>query len=368
MSFESGSISVRAYVDPRRWPEDALERLAAHSAPPLKGLGRDEANGWVGGRHLLDTPVTEENAIWASYLRVTLLKAERKIPPALFKAECMMEELAWMRAEDKTTVDRETRRRIRRMVTERLQPQMPPTLRGIPLVRDPAAGLLYTGALSDAQHDAFVATLRGTLGVEGIPVNFDTLAAQRAQVLVRTWGPASFTPEIEDGDLPASPAEDFLTWLWYASEAEGGLFELKDEGTVGVALDGPLLFALEGERAAQEAVLRKGTPLSSAEARTALLAGVSFRRARLTLGQQSRSWTASFDAAQFVFRGLKLTEPEERIDAASLFQHRIIELGAFFRILGALVERFVRLRDAPETWSALQPKIRQWAKTRKTRA
>ena len=367
MSFESGSIGVRAYFQPKDWPEDALERFARHAAPPLKLLGTHELHGWVGGRHLLDTPIDEDGGRHGGYLRLTLMQAERRVPPALFRAECMMEELAWMRAEGKAFVDRETRRRIRKMVMERLQPTMPPTLRGIPLIHDTNEGLLYTGALSDRQHDALVAGVRGALGVSIIPVTFETLVAAKIRANVKNWNPTSFTPDISDEESGLTPPEDFLTWLWFAIETDGGVFDIPQEGSVGVALDGPLLFTAEGERAAQEAVLRRGAPLSSAEAQTALRGGKKLRRARLTLSAHPRTWSCTFDAGQFVFRGLKVTEPEERVDAVSLFQNRMAELGGFFRVMGGLVARFARLRAHTDEWSKTRAAIHAWTSKRRGR-
>ena len=364
MSFESGSIGVRAYFQPKDWPEDALERFARQAAPPLQQLGTHELHGWVGGRHLLDVPIDEDSGRYGGYLRLTLMQAERRVPPALFRAECMMEELAWMRAEGKAFVDRETRRRIRKMVMDRLQPGMPPTLRGIPMILDENERLLYTGALSDRQHDALVAGVRGALGVSLVPVTFETLVAARIRANVRNWGPVSFTPEGPDAEGGVTPAEDFLTWLWFEIETDGGVFDVPQEGTAGVALDGPLLFTVEGETAAQEAVLRRGAPLSSAEAQTALIGGKKLRRARLTLSAPPRTWTATFDAAQFVFRGLKVTEPEERVDAVSLFQNRMSELGAFYRVMGGLVTRFARQRADADEWPKTRARIHAWTAKR----
>ena len=75
-------------------PKDALERFAAHAAPPLKSVGVESVHGWVGGRHMLDLPITEESAFYGGYLRLVLMKAERKVPTSLLRAECMLEEWA----------------------------------------------------------------------------------------------------------------------------------------------------------------------------------------------------------------------------------------------------------------------------------
>src|SRR5438874_968595 len=101
MSFENASVSYRMYYVEKALPKDAVERFAKRAAPPLKSIGTEAVHGWVGGRHLLDVPITDENARYGGYLRLVLMKAERKVPMSLLRAECMLEEVAHMRAEGK---------------------------------------------------------------------------------------------------------------------------------------------------------------------------------------------------------------------------------------------------------------------------
>ena len=85
----------------RKPPADLLEKFAAHAAPPLKTMSTEPVQGWVGGRHLMDLPITEQNAYFGGHLRLILMKAERKVPTSLLRAECVMEEVAHMQAENK---------------------------------------------------------------------------------------------------------------------------------------------------------------------------------------------------------------------------------------------------------------------------
>ena len=98
MAFESGSITTRVFYVPGGLPHDAVERFAEQAAPPIENLGREGISGWVTSRHLLDRDITPESATLAGYLYLYLMQAERKIPPALLRAECRMEELVEMRA------------------------------------------------------------------------------------------------------------------------------------------------------------------------------------------------------------------------------------------------------------------------------
>jgi hypothetical protein len=340
MSFESGSIAVRMFYVGKGLPKDVVEKFAKHEAPPLKSIGTGAAQGWVGGRHLIDVPITEENAYYGGYLRVALVKAERKVPGSLLRAECMLEEVAYMRAEGKAYVDRKARSDIRKEVMGRLLPTMPPTLKGIPLVYDDREQVMYAGALSESQLDAFLISFKGTVGVNLIPVNAGTAAAKRRGINVADWRKTSFSAEVGDEEMEEAPGLDFLTWLWFASEARGGIFATKEYGELGVAIEGPLLFTRAGA-GAHEISLRKGLPTVSAEAKTALLSGKKLRRAKVMLARGDEKWTCSFDAEMFVFRGVRLPEPKEMLDPASRFQERVMRLGDFRVLVFWLVGWFL---------------------------
>ena len=157
MSFESGSISFRAFYLAQPLPRNVLEKFASRAAPPITTLGEEPIRGWVTGRHLLDNRIEKETAYYAGYLRLTLMKAERKIPESLLRAECRMEELARMQAENRAELDRRTRSEIRQEISNRLLPKMPPTLHGMSLVHMPETDLVYAEAVSDKQLDALEA-------------------------------------------------------------------------------------------------------------------------------------------------------------------------------------------------------------------
>ncbi len=364
MSFESGSVSFRALYLPRDLPADAVERFARHAAPPIDTLGAGEINGWVTGRHLLDRHITPDTARHAGFLRLTMLHAERKIPEPLLRAECRMQEIAHMQAEGLDKIGPTLRRDIRQQVTDRLLPQMPPSLRGIHMLHDATARLLYTTALTDKQLDAFQIGFAQAIGFGGVPVLPETAALQRRNRSIKDWTPVSFSPEVDPEDVSQDPGLDFLTWLWFVAEARGGMLKLKDLGDWAVVIEGPLTFVMEGA-GAHEMIVRRGEPRLSAEAKASLLSGKKLRRARLTLARGDQSWTCTLDGPSFVIRGLKLPEGE-KLDAASKFQERVQFMDLFKEALLSLFDRFCADREAKE-WSSSLADIHQWVKTRKTR-
>lgn len=365
MAFESGSVSYRMFYVTKAMPDDAVDRFAENAAPPIGTLGDGEIHGWVSGRHLLDRVITKDNATYGGYLRLTLLKAERKIPEALLRAECRMEEIARQEAQGKAFLNRAERKEIKDEISARLLPQMPPQLKGIPFVFDDRDGIIYAGALNDKQVDAFVIYFAQTLGFGLIPVDPETAAMKRLGVPVKQWAPSSFSPEVDDHEAGQDPGEDFLTWLWFFSEARGGLANLDGLGEFAVMIDGPLHFILEGS-GAHEAVLRRGEPRLSAEARTSLLGGKKLKQARLTLVEGDAQWSCTLTAANFAFRGLKLP-PLEKMDAVTAFQERINQLARFSEAVLKLFDRFVEERHAVKKWDATVREIRDWVNERKAR-
>lgn len=364
MSFESGSVSFRVLYLPRDLPPDAVERFARYAAPPIDTLGVGEINGWVTGRHLLDRNITPETAYYAGFLRLSLMHAERKIPEPLLRAECKMQELAHMQAEGLDRLSATTRREIRKEITERLLPTMPPVLRGISMLYDATTRLLYTTALSDKQLDAFQIGFSQAMGYGGVPVIPETASLQRRNRSISDWQPISFSPEVEPKDVIHDPGLDFLMWLWFVSEARGGMLKLKDLGDWAVMIEGPLTFVMEGS-GAHEIVVRRGEPRLSAEAKASLLSGKKLKRAKLTLARGEESWTCTLDAQSLVVRGLKLPEGE-KLDAISKFQERIQLVDLFKEALLSLFDRFATERESKE-WSKTLAEVHEWVQHRKVR-
>ncbi len=368
MGFESGSISVRAFYLPERVDAGVIEAFARHAAPPISTLDREPLYGWVSGRHLLDRDLSEDNCLIAGYLYVTLMKAEKKIPEALLRAHCRLEEQAELQARGVASLPRAVRSEIKAGVIEQLMPSMPPTLTGIPVVIDFSTQTLYASAMSDKQIDLLVQHLRETIGCVPVPVTPETAALKRKQVNFRDLDMTCFAPTPEDvPGVSDALGHDFLTWLWYFWEREGGQFRFDGSDSFGLMLEGPLMFVMEGD-GAHETVLRKGMPLLSSEAKSALVAGKKLKRAKLTLVRGEEIWATNLDATDFGFRGLKMPKGDQQLDPVSRFQERMLGLDTFMRGFAALFDLFLDARSSGASWSATTEAMRSWIAERKTQA
>ena len=367
MSFESGSVSFRMVELPRVFPEDWAERFAVHRAGSLERLTTGEQRGWVTGRHLLDTQITAETAMLAGWVRLALRRAERKVPAALLKAECRLEELAMMAADGKSYLKAPVRAEIRQGVLDRLLPTMPPQLRALPFVYRPGTKYLYVSALPLAQLDVFMAALQSALGFAGEPATPDVLGQRLRKTDLRDIPGASFSPEMERVAMAVAPGREFLTWLWFKAETQQGRLALATGQAVGVLVEGPLTFWHEGE-GAYLSVLKKGMPEASMEAKTCLLSGKKLKEATITLAlDEQNQWKFGLEADELLIRNLKLPAGEGRLDAASRFQQRMEQMDSWREIFLDLFNAFLAVRVEPRKWQNTVADIREWVKTRPAR-
>ena len=364
MGFDTGSISFRVFYLPSPLPADHIERLATDAAPSLDALSAEPIAGWVTGRHLLDRRITEQTATVGTYLRVTLMKAERKIPAPLLRAEVTMEELATMEADGRESLPRQDRVQIRKNVTSRLLPDMPPHLQGIPITGRKNGDALLTGALSEKQVDALCIALKQTLDLDAVPMTPETAALRRRKTSVADLAPTSFSPECPDDDVNPAIGLDFLTWLWFFSEARKGLLETS-EGGFAIRVEGPLTFFREGD-GAHEAKLKNGEPLLSGEAKTALLAGKKLSRAVVHLVKDEEEWKVELDASEFVFRCLTLPKPEA-LDRVSKYHDRMRSINTFLTGFLSLYDLFLDERLDGSRWQEARAEIHSWVRSREGR-
>jgi hypothetical protein len=358
MAFDSGSVSFRLFYLQQSYDSGLVDAFARNAAPPLASLNRDPISGWVTGRHLLDREITEEKCVFGPYLYAMFMKAEKKVPESLLRAHCRLEEDVEMRAREAEALPRAVRAEIKQRMIETLLPTMPPTLSSIPLVVDFRNDLLVAGAVSDKQIDILSPVFKETAGTLPILLTPETAALRRKQVNANDLEPVNFSPD-ESLEAPheSTLGMDFFTWLWFAWEKEGGVYHLPDGREFGVMLEGPLTFFREGQ-GAHEAVLRKGTPINSREAATALYCGKKLKRAKVVIGQGDNVFSATLDA-DFAFRSLKLPKGEQQ-DAIGKFQERMLHVETFWSAWLHLYDLFLDLRADKRQWAKTLAAMREW--------
>lgn len=172
---------------------------------------------------------------------------------------------------------------------------------------------------------------------------------------MRTEGPAS-----GGADTHGFLGEEFLTWLWFRWEQDGGEFTLPGGRVVGVAIDDFLCFGAPSDDETEQ-TLRHGLPTRTAEARTALRSGRRLRRARLLLAEGARQWSATFDAPTMALRGVVLPEDAEECESDSdRTADRAANWLALHELVQALYSRFLAERLRPDFLATVAAQQARW--------
>ncbi|MBI3726189.1 hypothetical protein HY251_19845 [bacterium] len=108
---------------------------------------------------------------------------------------------------------------------------------------------------------------------------------------------------------------DFLTWLWFRCEVEGGEFELslegeKEDSRVALVVEDALSLVSTGEDGSVM-TLRKGTPTLRPEAASALASGMTLKKARVFAARGPREWQFTLDGDTLDLGSIKTPEPDE---------------------------------------------------------
>lgn len=363
MPFELGSTSLRFFRLTRPLPKDAVEKFAAQALPPVEYLKEDPLYGWVTGRHLMDRDITEDSARFGGILRLALVKAEKRIPNSLLKAEVRAQELHRMKETGQHFLTKKDRQEIRDATKAILLPKMPPQLKGIAILNEPGSEWLITDASTDKQADALAIHFRHAQQITLESLSPATLAQELCKVDVTGLGPFSFSATIEDKAVSDDVGHDFLTWLWYMSEVAPKELEAGGHGPVGVLVEGPLQFVMEGG-GAHKVNISKGNPPISSETRCALQSGKKLARCKLSFAKGDEIWSGTFDASTFVATGLKVPASEEDLDPVSLFQMRVRKYDEFREILSGLYRLFLHRRVDRIQWADTVKAMKEWTLNR----
>lgn len=163
-------------------------------------------------------------------------------------------------------------------------------------------------------------------------------------------------------------AQEFLTWLWFRCEVEGGEFEL-ESGPAAFVVEDALSFSSwdpDGTRAS----VRGGTPTVRPEAASALAAGLTLKRARLLAARGEREWHFALDGETLDLMGVKVPEREDDAedDGVDLLAEKLA-LGEELRaMVDGVYQVFLGVRLGDD-WASIElPRLNDWVRQKLDRA
>ena len=170
---------------------------------------------------------------------------------------------------------------------------------------------------------------------------------------------AAAAAERADREDFAFLAREFLAWLCWRADVEGGNFEQAGDVapfaiTVGarVALRAPM-------GGVTDVALKGPTTGLSADLRYALAGGLSVREVDLALEQGDRRWTFGLSAENFDLKRVKLPELLTEEDDEPI-EERLMLLGALDAALRVAFAEFLGVRARPAWTRTTMVQIREW--------
>ncbi len=156
--------------------------------------------------------------------------------------------------------------------------------------------------------------------------------------------------------------QEFLTWLWFLSERDNGLFQTAAGEAFRLSVE-QRVRVTGGEGEGRETAVCSGPMASLAEARTGLAAGKKVDSVRLRLEQDMSVWTLTLDAATLSPTSLKTPKVDMRLDEGEDPESRVLEklflLEKAMDFLDAVWARFVAVRLSP-AWEAEAREVSVW--------
>lgn len=158
--------------------------------------------------------------------------------------------------------------------------------------------------------------------------------------------------------------QEFLTWLWFQSDVNSGLIDLKKPGAVEIWFEERIMLE-SGSGNALQTVTCQGKDLDLAEARTALREGKRVSQAKIRLTADGSDWRFSIKAEGLDLSGVRapktLDMDEEEPDSlAGRLLDRLAVMRELTRYVDALFAKFLEIRLS-EDWKEQEiPRIRKW--------
>jgi hypothetical protein len=150
---------------------------------------------------------------------------------------------------------------------------------------------------------------------------------------------------------------EFLTWLWFRSEAQEGLFTIGDR-PFELWFDAKLTLSTHGELK-EENVIHSESPTETEEARVSLQSGKQVKEARVRLVADQKQWGATLKADDMSVSGLKIPALLSREEDEKLYE-RFYLLEEFEDFFDRLFANFLQLRLDDDAWSQEVSEIRTW--------
>lgn len=311
MGLLNGTMSLRYYRVEGDLPKEHREEFVAQAKRfAFRELApeKEYSIGWVQPENFLDVDFRDDTLFRNQYLACTLRIDQKKVDARLFRALFDREHEKLKKETNRERVKPFERKEIKERIQRKLLAEAVPTRRLYDVCWDVPAGRMYFFATGDKLQDVFREQFEKCFHMAA---NALTVKGRFEAVTGETM-----PPDLED------PGREFLQWLYWRTDQEGGKFTLPRSGEIALWIEDRMFFKEPGEADPKpgtprpaSTTLAGGDPARAPEARASLAGGKRLTKVKLGLKRGEREWSFVLDGETLDVTALKIpalfTEEED---------------------------------------------------------
>lgn len=346
---------------------DTLRRFCFH---PIDDVPEDKSVGWVNIDDMLDTEWRVSPPQKGGYLAFSMRMDIRRIQPAVLNKElrkALQEEEERNRETGKKFISRQRKLELREQVRLRLKSRMVPTPKVIDVIVDDEQPLIYITTTTPKEVETFCELFTRSFGISVAPLDFFAEASiafpeHNLDALEDTpFGAGAANSSVMPGVILG---RDFLSFLWFFSEQEGGAFtNAEGHGFSLDVLDSLAVTDATGTKVSASIGHVGGDNLS--EAKLGIAKGKKVCAAKLRLETEPDVFTCKIDqnGALSALRLPFVQTPEEGDDPDAVFLERMYLMGKFWKMLDTAFIQFLFARLDADYWKTAVARINLWLRS-----
>ncbi|MBL7044209.1 MAG: hypothetical protein ISR77_36610 [Pirellulaceae bacterium] len=384
MGFLSGSMTFECFrissTQPRQFGPEHVEILEKFAIGESKSFANEQARtGFLAGDHLLDYDFDLEKNVFGDALHFAVRIDTNQVPAAIRRAWLQIE-LATLTADSVARRPTKAQRQEAKDAVEARCEEAAGSgqfqrLQQFPVLWDAKNSLLYCGGTSASASEVCSDLMIKAFELELSRLSSGKLALEWAvkakqRKALNDALPASFRGDVDRADVVWWDGEkdnydflgnEFLLWLWWRWETQGGTIGLSDDSEVTgmfartLALECPQGESGKGTIAAED-------PTYLPEAAQAIRTGKLPRKAGLILVRHGEQYELTLQAETFAVSGAKI-QIDEDAEGRGILEDRIEGLRGLKETLDLLYQAFCEQRIGKD-WKNDLDQMRGWLKTK----
>ena len=157
--------------------------------------------------------------------------------------------------------------------------------------------------------------------------------------------------------------QDFLTWLWHATEARGGVFRDRDGREFSLRME-ERLSVQGGDGEGMESAVVKSPSGELTEARSGLRSGKKVSRAQLRFERDPEAWQVTVKDNDFSLSGLKTpkieTADREDVDPDARVLEKLFLVEQCLELFDSVYAEFLAVRLSAAKWAEETRTVGGW--------